>query len=146
MQMFHTFDHAEIQFPPEVSQKGLKNWWFVEYNLFLPWYHVTYETHFEGEDTPWRLVRCFMDLEHFKEFAKSKDVKIIEPCIVTPEHMNGSNQWLMEPIKEIWIGNNPEFEDDYIHTFVLRNGKKYHDSYEDIPEEKLLNNKLIIKF
>jgi len=143
--MFHTFAPAEVPFPPGMTQEGRKHWWYVEYCLFLPWFHVTYEITEPDNDFKFTLMRLFMQVEHFVEFSKWDDVIIKEPSIVTPKYMNGISEWRMDPLKEIWQANSPDRPKDILHIYVLKDGKLYQDRDKNYPEDTLLNKKLIYK-
>jgi len=142
--MFHTFAPAEAPYPAALTQDGQKHWYFVEYSAFSPWFHVAYET---GPKDGYNCmkVRCFMQLEHFIEFAQRDAVIIKELKIVTPKYVNGTDEWQMDPLREIWQVNCPINPEDKVHVYVLKGGKRYQEFTAKIPEENFRDKKIIFK-
>lgn len=99
--MFITHRFAEIKHPISVVERDYRAWHFVEKVNLEPWFHVAITRPSQG-DTVIEIVlientatlKTF--IESFSENYKLKSIKV-----VTPGTVNGTGDWLMEPVLEV---------------------------------------------
>jgi len=143
--MFETQDAAEVLFPDAFSDQGVRAWWYIQQRLHTHWFHVTYQERYEedGEEMLLNRLILFSIHEHLIQFSNLPEHKIEHVYIITPKYLNGSTNWKMEPLKEIWEAEEPEQEGQAAHIFFLENDKKYVDSGLNTHVEKLINKNRI---
>lgn len=143
--MFYTRNDAEVIFPGIFSEEGIRSWWYVLQQLHTHWFHVTYQEKHKSDERDElfsNLILISMN-DHLIQFSDLPDFIIEQVYIVTPKHMNGTNHWKMEILKEIWEAEEPGSDGQIAHIFALNNDKKYVDSGLGTPAEELLNKKRI---
>jgi len=99
--MFITHRFAEIKHPISIVERDYRAWHFVEKHNLEPWFHVAV-TRPLLDDASIEIVlventatlKTF--IESFSETYKLKSLKVI-----TPGAVNGTGDWLMEPVVEL---------------------------------------------
>ena len=124
--MFQTFDSNKVDTP--LFRQGEHGWDLVSFVLNQPWFFVTIEvTKLNGEVFDRNIM-----LKHTHQLAEYMQYEEISyKCVnvVTPGYINGSGNWKMEALQEIWLQkpeahkNSNTFDCEYV--FVLENGEKY---------------------
>jgi len=82
--------------------------------------------------------------EHLNELQNEKDVSNLEIYLFSPDELNKSSRWLLEPlleIKEVSIYDTKEI----VTIFILKNGKKYINTTLDIKKHPFKRHKTIFK-
>ncbi|MFL6624679.1 MAG: hypothetical protein ACJ8NR_18970 [Sulfurifustis sp.] len=128
--MFETSTHAEIQIHEAFQAYGERAWAYVYRRLHLPWFHLRYLPPPEAGDGDVRLWQLVFldDVEHLAQLQKAEGIEIDEVQVVLPGHLTGKGNWVMEPIEEIWVGNESAVSQHTVTVYVLRNGERYNDS------------------
>lgn len=144
--MFETYTETEIPFGKKYEEVGIKVWGFVERRIHSHWFHVTCEAidSERKEYTPNLFYSDVKQLLALNEHNKTS-VNILTVEIVTPCHMNGSDHWKMEPLKELWLAWSPKPKNSYTHIFILENGKRYVEPDIGTSENKLTDRQLLLK-
>jgi len=147
LDMFETLEIADVGIPDIFSDQGVHSWWYVQRRLHTHWFHVTYSEKYveDGEEFLLSNIMFFSLVEHLIRFAQLQDKTIEQIYIITPNHLNGSNHWKMEPLKEIWKGHVPETMGQTAHIFKLNNGKEYVVSGLGTVVSNIINKKCIFK-
>ncbi len=141
--MFQTTDDAEVCFPSALVEPGEKSWWFIKQRLHIHWFYVVYIAKTdEGNSTH---MMFFTVLEQLLMFTSIEEITVTNVYLVSPDYMNKTQQWKMEPLQEIWLGDEPETEDQEAHIFRLTDGKYYVSSMLDTARECLLNHRMVLK-
>lgn len=117
--MFETFDEAKL---PLFSVRGKHLWSYVGLRLQNPWFHVQYTVIEDSEDCLTKTLHL-SDVNQLLEISRRENVKLEFVDLVSPEYINGSNRWRMEPLQQIWSRKVEESWWGYI--FVLENGQRY---------------------
>ncbi|AZC95870.1 hypothetical protein [Pseudomonas chlororaphis] len=97
--MFLTLEHAEV--PLGALVKGAHSWRYVEYLTSQPWFYVMALEHVEGIARPATLlIKALEDLLEL-EGVDNDAWEITRVHLVSPGHLNGTEDWKMERLKEI---------------------------------------------
>jgi hypothetical protein len=89
----------------------------------------------------------FQNVEQFIQSDPGDRARLKSVHIVTPGHVNGSDNWQMDQIKAVWQGREPV--DDYeipMDIFETVSGKKYSASFSDLSIEELAGETLKFQF
>lgn len=105
---------------------GTHCWDYVSLPVRMPWIYVTCAIHY---DKGFALTQSFIlaDVSQLIDLAHRENVEVSFVDIVTPGHINETERWKMEPLREIWIRVNKEFPDQYEQVYVLESGGSYTD-------------------
>lgn len=138
--MFSTDDGAEVPCP----FSGIRLWANVTRHIHAPWFHVVVEGESDGI-TCSRMV-LLSHIEQLRQMSEIPEVRILEVGLVSPSYINGTLRWQMDPLREVWIGIEPD-ESQEATIFVLESGVHY--SYSDsgfrTPPDKLRKDQLIFR-
>lgn len=98
--MFLTYEHAKID---EFGLFGRdpNSWTYVEHNIHRPWFYVAAR---EPGDDFCRHPMLMLSNEQLLQSLVSdqgKGLLVESVMVVTPDHINRSGHWLMEPLKSI---------------------------------------------
>ncbi|MND23963.1 hypothetical protein D3C81_300690 [compost metagenome] len=119
--MFITHRFAEIKHPVSIVERDYRAWHFVEKLNMEPWFHVAVTRPQQG-DTATEIVlientaTLKIFIESFSETYKLKSIKV-----VTPGTVNGTGDWLMEPVFEV-----RESMDGAAIRYTLEDQKQYY--------------------
>lgn len=89
----------------------------------------------------------FQNVEKFIQTAPGDKARLKSVHIVTPGHLNGSDNWQMEQLRAVWQGREPV--DDYeipMDIFETVSGKKYSASFGGLPVEEFAGETLKFQF
>lgn len=121
--MFRTYREAELP-GAAFADSSLQLWAYVEHSLQLPWFYVTLS---ERQDS---VVHCRMLmlssvylLKRFLE-QQSNNAWVIDIQLVSPERLNKTSRWLMEPLLEVTeIADESDTASGYIY---MVEGDRYY--------------------
>ena len=89
----------------------------------------------------------FQNVEQFIQSDQGDKARLKSVHIVTPGHVNGSDNWQMDQIKAVWQGREPV--DDYeipMDIFETVSGKKYSASFSGLSIDELAGETLKFQF
>jgi len=142
--MFETIDGTEIDLPLLADDRS-RHWSFVRQHLFMPWFYMTYRYEAE-EDFKLSEMLCLTQIRDLLEATRSEQLEVIEVNVMLPGHMTGKGRWTMEPLAEIWVGEEPEAAGQEAYVYVTASGARYlGTSLCDHPDE-LKNLELLYKW
>lgn len=119
--MLHTFPDAEFSISG-VTEDGARTWLWMEFGLYIPYFLVTLQVESNMKSGTISLTRHLfltaveqiLDLKN----QQNSSMKIQNLSLMSPGYMNGSNDYELAQIKEIW---------SYVgcrgHMFVLTDGR-----------------------
>lgn len=143
--MFETIDSSKMNVPIELLSEGQHIWKSVNVRLHVPWFYVQYQKECENFTVSSHLELVTSE-EQITEMASFENIKIIDVYIVSPGHLNGSDGWKMEKLREIWTAKSKTLETDEMGViYVLRNNREYIYSPSIKNDGKLIKNNLLIK-
>ncbi|MCW8988120.1 MAG: hypothetical protein OQK75_10705 [Gammaproteobacteria bacterium] len=143
--MFETIDAAEIKFPAGLLAEGQRAWQHIKLRLHVPWFYVLYQTEYSDGTKLSNFVFLAKE-EQIIDMQSIDNYKIIDIYLVSPGHLNGSDCWKMEKLKEIWtarIKNNETYET--VMIYVLQDNSEYTYSLNSDNNEGFIKDKLLIK-
>ena len=143
--MFETIDAAEMNMPVGLLGEGQRMWQFVNYRLHMHWFYMLYQTDF-AKDSVSSDFALLTDERQIAEMSSFDHVKLIDVYIVSPGHLNGSDCWKMEKLKEIWTAKIKKLDSGVEGMiYVLQNNNEYrHPAYADNSED-LIKDELLVK-
>ncbi|MGA3825636.1 hypothetical protein [Pseudomonas chlororaphis] len=120
--MFLTYQHAKI------DQFGLFGddptaWSYVEHNIHRPWFYVaaTGEQGDEFAPNPMLMLTNDQLLRSLME-DQENGVRMESVLLVTPDHVNQSGRWMMEPLESIV---RSEAAEGIAYTYTVEGDKTY---------------------
>ncbi len=107
--MFTTYRRSEIQLPDLGNPQcgGTQIWPYVEQELIYPWFYLNVVRVGATESDT-----CMLMIQHARDVVslvrrETSRMRVEEVQIVTPAHVNGTDRWLMEPVKKISVLESP---------------------------------------
>lgn len=97
--MFETFNSAEIFRPKALSPDGERLWSYAQINIHVPWFYVEYSV--DHGDCKTRSVLLLGNLEQLLDISNRPDFEITQAHIVTPRHINKTDDWQMDRLKKV---------------------------------------------
>lgn len=117
--MFKTHQSAEVFNPLAIASE--KYWAYAEVDIHKPWFYVQYSSCVE--EVSYKSMFLFSRVEQLQELSANSSVKITEVNIVTPAHINKSENWQMRCLDEIMKGSGKlAGHDSPIYIYVLTDG------------------------
>lgn len=105
--MFLTYQHAKI------DRLGLFGgeptaWSYVEHNIHRPWFYVATVT--PGDDFALHPMLMMSNEQLLQSLLEDQEqgLRVESVLLVTPDHLNHSGGWLMEPLESIVRYESPE--------------------------------------
>lgn len=129
--MFSTVRDARIEIPPMIAGEEVQVWSYVLQRLHMPWYHVTID-----ESECEQIVFC-ADPKQFLGHPHLRAARV-----VTPGWLNGTIDWRMDLLKELWIGFEPNSRQQAL-VYVLQDGARIVYSFSKSPEDALQHLSLV---
>ncbi|WP_330565726.1 hypothetical protein [Pseudomonas yamanorum] len=141
--MFTTYPRAEIAYDPpngSSSSSGQRIWSFVEQELLLPWFYLQV-VHRSGKECYASMLMMYHvhELKHFID-AQSNYVWTEQVQLVTPPYMNGKLIWLMEPLVQASVVEDPRDGAHFV-VYKVASGSMYSlrdDADVNLPPLKIL--------
>ena len=141
--MFRTIFSDRHPIKSAIAGHGCDVWTRATLTLDIPWFCLSYSS---TSEATYGLsgTELLSKPDQVAEFLSDTDAKIQidQLLLVSPPRLNGTQQWLMEPLAEVWQGRleNNFF---YVPVYVLQNGRRYVgapncDDWQALQELKLL--------
>ncbi|EMR46300.1 hypothetical protein [Pseudomonas putida] len=105
--MFKTYRHAELQPAVIFGEPSTRHWQFVELELHHPWFYVELVMD-HGDDIVGRmlLIPTVPILQQILSELNERSW-LAQAHLMSPGHMRGGNDWVMEPLKEVSVAEDP---------------------------------------
>ena len=140
--MFETYKEAELEAPKLILDTRNQAWDYIFRRSHSCWFHVVAQRINKNSAYISRIF-YFDNLEHLQALKLDYSVKIAELSLVSPGHINGTDNWNMDLLEKIIVGFEPNTEHEQTALiFHLKNGNKYIDSALDTHVEDLTNLKI----
>jgi len=143
--MFETVDAAGAKMPPMFLPHETKRWWSVNLIYHRQWFQVIYR--FETEEGPGdsNITFCCSS-KQVAEMQLIENCKILEVYLVSPGHVNTTNNWKMDKVKEVWKASlkNDKYE-TLGRIYILENGDEYMSPYELVKKDDFIKDQLIFR-
>lgn len=98
--MFLTYRCAKIA-PFGIFEDGPTAWSYVEHNIHRPWFYVAAAE--LGEDFDLHPMLMLSDDQLLRSLVDDQEgqLRMESVLLVTPDHINQSGRWMMEPLESI---------------------------------------------
>lgn len=142
--MFRTSNHARHPVLSSFAGKGECVWTYVNLTQETVWFCATYENR-ASADCSWPETILLSTIEQVVELCHdfSERVEVTQLMLVSPGQLNKSEKWIMEPLREIWRGQDPH-HGDTVHVFALQDGRHYVDAIHAVERDKLQGLKCVV--
>lgn len=152
--MFITRDTYKSSVAALFLGKGEAGWSATELALQQTWFLIHLEASDSEDDQELYCNRTvllfdFQSVEHFITSSQDGNVRLKSVHIVTPGHVNGSDDWKMDQLRAVWQGREPVHESKNsipIDIFETVSGEKYSASFSVLSVEELATDTLKFEF
>lgn len=125
---------------------GYSYWNRAEVAVAAIWFLVELRVVEQDKTEPFEFGRTLLvsDIEQVAHFLTpdSPDIFIRAVHIVTPGHVNGSQNWAMEKLVQVWDAHEPASKSQHVTVYETESGKRYCFSLLGNPVEKLTIKKM----
>lgn len=137
--MFLTHKHAQIDTLNLFGEEPFV-WKAVEHTLHRPWFYVT--TSESQEAFQVRPMLLLSDERSLQALVSMKGIGLRAEgvLIVTPDHLNHSGRWMMEPLEEIEL---IEGKQSTALTYKVEGGRTYTYGDREITSQKALRKETL---
>lgn len=143
--MFETNKGSEFMVPPLLARDGYRIWGDTGHRIHVPWFHVTVcQTDELGRHMRLRFISQIPQLINLAA-DDNGPAQMVSVRLVSPADLNGTGDWQMEPLREIWQGTEPDY-DQLSTVYVLADNRRYVDSDTRTPESQLKGLNCIFSF
>lgn len=140
--MFET--HDSYKMPNFLLPAGGHIWKTVGIRFHMLWFHVQYKV--TTKDDIDFGVLFLSKPQQVLDLQQQPGCEIDQLDIVSPRNKNGTERWKMEPVREIWVGNElAPMEQHKAWIYVLEDGNRYVDSCITPNENDLCDKRLVFK-
>lgn len=126
--VFRTSEHSRHPILSALSGRNEHVWSYVNLTHEKPWFYASYIVK-KSETIIWPETILLSAVEQVKElfcgFRELLENRSL--LLVSPDRVNQTGNWQMEPLKEIWSAFDPVHQDK-VFVYVLANGRRYIDS------------------
>ena len=135
--MFKTQD-SDVVGVPGMFGEGQSIWHAVSRSIETHYYHITVEL--AAKDRRRRYVLMVDDERRLQKILMSQDSEAFVKAIrvVTPAYMNGTDDWEMEPLVSVTVGQDAN--DCFVTLITVESGARYHSSHTDGFDVSTLTN------
>ena len=141
--MFETIDITEVESPAIFKKNGARVWPSVSLNLHIAWFKVIYRMQKPEDDSKIENIIFVTRAEQIAEMILIEDCQILKVYLMSPGHINGSDDWKMDKIKEVWIATLKNDLDQRGRIYVLDDGNEYVHSYITMDKSFFTKKELI---
>ncbi|MFY1664522.1 hypothetical protein [Pseudomonas sp. Pseu.R1] len=136
--MFKTIRAAEMLVGNPLGAGELQFWPFVEFETFLPWFHV--ETIEDTGDALHKGVILAASVDQLKQFLQHdcQTAWIEEVQVITPGDLNGTGSWRMEILTKLTEFNATDSVPSG-HTYEVHGGATYSTAITEAMEKTVSN-------
>lgn len=111
-----------------LAGKGENVWTYVNLTHQTVWFYASYVVR-KPDTCAWSETMLLSSVEQVTEVCRNfrELIEVTRMMLVTPGRMNKTDDWQMEPLKEIWCGRDPK-HGDKVFVYILVDGRHYVDS------------------
>lgn len=150
--MFVTNNAYKSRVPDYLSGADETYWSAAGLSQNLPWFVVKIyiadpldETGCLGTQRT-MLMSNIEEVESLSLLADGKSMAIDSVFIVTPSYLNGTDNWKMDRLAALWVGQEPLVPTQTAKVFETAEGRCFSLSSLNTEPEKLLNKALRLSF
>lgn len=142
--MFRTSDHARHPVMSALAGKGEHVWTYVNLTHESVWFCASYIVR-KSDTSAWPETVLLSSAEQVSEVCRNfrELIELTRLMLVSPSRMNKSDDWHMEPLREIWCGRDP-VHGDKIFVYTLADGRNYVDSIRPVECSELQDLECVV--
>lgn len=107
--MFMTYKHAELLPGDVLGDPRVQHWQFVEQEIHCPWFYVELVRDYGDEKVGSMLMLPTVPaLQQVLEELGDR-LWLAQAFLVSPGHLRGEKNWLMEPLAEVSVAEDDEY-------------------------------------
>ncbi len=143
--MFVTNEACKSTFPRFFAAPDELYWTAAKLALHVPWFLVRFSQTEEtdgGENIAFHETVMLTDVRDVAGLVQSCADGVLKSAaayVITPGHVNGTNDWKMESLKAVWLANEPDTPTRKVTIFETIEGSRYGMSSLETPLEALCN-------
>jgi len=143
--MFVTNEACKSTFPRFFAAPDELYWTAAKLALHVPWFLVRFSQTEEtdgGENIDFHETVMLTDVRDVAGLVQSCAKGILKSAtayVITPGHVNGTNDWKMESLKAVWFANERDTPARKVMIFETLEGLRYGMSSLEGPVEALCN-------
>ncbi len=127
-----------------LAGKGEHVWTYVNLTHESVWFCASYIVR-KSDACAWPETVLLSSAEQVTDVCRNfrELIEVTRLMLVSPSRMNKSDDWLMEPLREIWCGRDPG-HGDKVFVYTLADGRQYVDSIRPVECSELLDLECIV--
>lgn len=106
--MFMTYRHAELLPGGILGDPRVQHWQFVEQDIHCPWFYVELVRDYGDEQVGSMLMIPTVPVLQQVLGELGDRLWLSQAFLVSPGHLRGEKNWLMEPLTEVCIAEDDE--------------------------------------
>jgi hypothetical protein len=124
--------------------KGEHVWTYVNLTHETVWFCASYVIR-KPDTCAWPETMLLSSVEQVTEVCRNfrELIEVTRLMLVSPGRMNKTDDWLMEPLKEIWCGRDHR-HGDKVFVYTLVDGRHYIDSIRAVEYSELLDLECLV--
>lgn len=142
--MFRTADHARHPILSSFAGKGEHVWSYVNLTHETVWFCASYIVH-KSDTCAWPETLLLSKVEQLTDLYRNFKglIEVTRLVVVTPPRINKTSDWHMDPLREIWCGRSPRY-DENVFVYRLDDGCEYIDAPYPLEYTDLLEPQCIV--
>lgn len=143
--MFVTNEACKATFPRFFAAPDELYWTAAKLALHVPWFLVRFSQTEEtdgGENIEFHETVMLTDVRDVACLVHSRAEGVLKSAtayVITPGHVNGTNDWKMESLKAVWMASEPNTPERAVMILETLEGLRYGMSSVETPLEALCN-------
>lgn len=127
-----------------LAGKGEHVWTYVNLTHETVWFCASFVVR-KSENCAWPETMLLSSAEQVVDVCRNfrERIEVTRLMLVSPSRMNETEDWLMEPLREIWCGRDPG-HGDKVFVYTLDDGRHYVDSLRAVECADLLDLECVV--
>jgi hypothetical protein len=127
-----------------LAGKGEHVWTYVNLTHETVWFCVSFVVR-KSDTCAWPETMLLSSVEQVAEVCRNfrELIEVTRLMLVSPGRMNETEDWLMEPLREIWCGRDPT-HGDKVFVYSLADGRHYVDSIRAVERAHLQDLECVV--
>lgn len=127
-----------------LAGKGEHVWTYVNLTHETVWFCASFVVR-KSDTCAWPETMLLSSVEQVAEVCRSfrELIEVTRLMLISPGRMNETEDWRMEPLREIWCGRDPG-HGDKVFVYTLVDGRHYVDSIRAVECSELLDLECVV--
>ena len=142
--VFRTSDHARHPIMSAFAGTGENVWTYVNLTHETVWFCASFVVR-RSDTCAWPETMLLSKAEQVVDLCSNFGslIEMTRLMLVSPGRMNNTEDWLMEPLGEIWRGQDPAHGGE-VFVYTLLDGRQYVDSVHTVLHSDLQELECIV--